>query len=506
PPTRSKLPIRFTSSNPFHSPLRHPSIHSPHQTHQIEDMAPPGTTSTSLETTTPNKPFLLESDNVASSPGDSTLVETPTKPSPLKINNTASFEEDPLLEIDASVFQEDAPEQPASSIFKTKEIPQQLDHVDPDGDVDIILGKPGMLSSVRVSSKILSVVSPVFKRMFSPYFAEGQNLSASSPEKVHLPADYPEAMIWLLRALHLDPEMNLEPHPDIREKVVYLCDKYHCIARMRSYFKSWIENWRDSCISKRKKDPLNMLCLSYTLKDPVLFWWSTANIIKYYQDDDFPIDGADYLPLSILPERLLPSLKARRDDVVDFLGQHLDNTVSTFIGPNDNNNGWGRKCPLDASPSDCSREAQVDYYFCELERLYLSPRSTLRYLSLHNLVCQCEQYRPYKKYLEETEAQEPPECSCFFDQLHPRAGMFALDSELELGGICLECFVAGRIDGNGVLEWTKLKKVGNCRCKYEPGVCCYRAEDWEQEGDEGGDGDDPSAWNDKVAGGMAGSW
>ena len=513
-----QVDLRLEANFQVDSPVPTPSISNyaippltgPYKIHEMKGMASLGVDSILVETNTPKKPLLLESENMASVEGDSTLVETdtPTKPSSLKINNTASFEEDPLLEIDASLLQEDTPGQLASSILKTKEIPQRLDHVDPDGDVDIILGQPGMLSSIRVSSKFLSVVSPVFRTMFSPDFSEGQNLSASSPREVRLLDDYPEAMIWLLRALHWHPEVNRKPLFYLRKKIVYLCDKYHCTARLGVYFEPWIHDWLDSCIGKEHRDPLDMLCLSYTLKDPKMFYWSTANVIEFCQDEDFPgkDDDADYLPLSILPERLLPSLKARIDGVVVTLGESLDNVVSTFVGPNDGNNNWGRKCPLDASSSDCPREAQVDHYFRELQRLDLSPRSKLPCSSLSRLLRQCKQYRPYKKYLGKTRASELPECDCFFGQLDAKQGMWAIDHELDRGGICLQCFMAGRVDGNGKSEWGRIKKVGNCRCKYQPGVCCYTEEEWVQEGDEGGDGDNAWAWNDEAAAGMAGSW
>lgn len=59
-------------------------------------------------------------------------------------------------------------------------------------------------SSVRVSSKVLSLASPVFAAMLNPKFAEGQALlNATSPDtpSISLPDDDSEAVVWLCKAL-----------------------------------------------------------------------------------------------------------------------------------------------------------------------------------------------------------------------------------------------------------------------------------------------------------------
>jgi BTB/POZ domain len=51
--------------------------------------------------------------------------------------------------------------------------------IDSSGDVILKLGK----SSLKVSSKVLSVASPVFRAMFGPHFQEGESLSKRYEQK-----------------------------------------------------------------------------------------------------------------------------------------------------------------------------------------------------------------------------------------------------------------------------------------------------------------------------------
>ena len=63
--------------------------------------------------------------------------------------------------------------------------------MDPEGDIILVLGDVGL----QVSSKVLSLASPVFKAMFGPHFAEGQGQASSTKiRRVKLHDDDVEAM------------------------------------------------------------------------------------------------------------------------------------------------------------------------------------------------------------------------------------------------------------------------------------------------------------------------
>lgn len=84
--------------------------------------------------------------------------------------------------------------------------------IDPDGDVYLCTDKFKLL----VSSKVLSVASPVFQKLFGPHFAEGSQVSSTRPGSVLLSEDNAEALVALCQILHYqfhkveyDPPLNL---------------------------------------------------------------------------------------------------------------------------------------------------------------------------------------------------------------------------------------------------------------------------------------------------------
>ncbi|KXT18366.1 hypothetical protein AC579_965 [Pseudocercospora musae] len=79
----------------------------------------------------------------------------------------------------------------------------------PDGDVIFEVGDETR-RRLRVSSKILSTVSPVFKTWLGPYFREGQlSRDASNPVTIELPEDQPQAMSDMCNLLHFRRVLEL---------------------------------------------------------------------------------------------------------------------------------------------------------------------------------------------------------------------------------------------------------------------------------------------------------
>lgn len=75
---------------------------------------------------------------------------------------------------------------------------------DPDGDLKFILEQPGGENlALLVSSKIMSLASPVFKAMLGPHFKEGKKrMNPDEPREVVLKEDDPEAIKWICWKLH----------------------------------------------------------------------------------------------------------------------------------------------------------------------------------------------------------------------------------------------------------------------------------------------------------------
>ena len=80
--------------------------------------------------------------------------------------------------------------------------------MDPEGDVILMLDG----CELQVSSKILSLASPVFKAMFGPRFAEGQGCaSTKESRRVKLSEDDAEAMSILCEFIqHTTNSENLD--------------------------------------------------------------------------------------------------------------------------------------------------------------------------------------------------------------------------------------------------------------------------------------------------------
>lgn len=122
-------------------------------------------------------------------------------------------------------------------------------NVDPHGDVLLLLG-PSKNVFLRVSSKALSLASPVFAALFSPRFSEGQPLSSSTEvRRVPLPEDDPEAMTQICYAIHFYATVPRTISMSLLEGIASLCDKYDLAVALAA----WSELWLRDFVAKAEK-------------------------------------------------------------------------------------------------------------------------------------------------------------------------------------------------------------------------------------------------------------
>ena len=111
---------------------------------------------------------------------------------------------------------------------------------DPNGDVDFLVGP--LEKTLKVSSKVLSLASPVFAALFSPKYSEGNALSISTDmHQIQLPDDDPEALGLVCCALH---HRQIAPHRIIVEKlgkVAAVCDKYDLAEALAPWSSLWLQ-------------------------------------------------------------------------------------------------------------------------------------------------------------------------------------------------------------------------------------------------------------------------
>ena len=103
-------------------------------------------------------------------------------------------------------------------------------NLDPDGEVIFKLADG---SEVQVSSRSLSLASPVFRTMFSSKFAEGCAVTSASACNVPLPEDDPSAVTLLCMILHHRPEvLEVTVGSKLMSDMATLADKYDCASSL----------------------------------------------------------------------------------------------------------------------------------------------------------------------------------------------------------------------------------------------------------------------------------
>lgn len=101
--------------------------------------------------------------------------------------------------------------------------------IDPEGDVILTCGE----TEFQVSSKVLSLASPVFKALFSPSFAEGQATS-SKASRIQLHDDNAESMRFMCAVLHHKCTLANGIGLEKLERLAVVTDKYDvCISSRR---------------------------------------------------------------------------------------------------------------------------------------------------------------------------------------------------------------------------------------------------------------------------------
>lgn len=126
---------------------------------------------------------------------------------------------------------------------------------DPAGDLVLVIGSGDNQKSIRASSKVLSLASPVLAAMFSPHrFLEGTALSTSNPPSISLPDDEPEAVTMFCHLVHFEGYHGEQPSPSFDQLVnlALFCDKYDAGLALNPWSELWaFDNHESFWISSR---------------------------------------------------------------------------------------------------------------------------------------------------------------------------------------------------------------------------------------------------------------
>ena len=138
-----------------------------------------------------------------------------------------------------------------------------LTFIDPDGDAIITIGKTGF----QVSSKALSLASPVFKTLFGPNFAEGQFLTNNiNARLVELHDDDPETLAIMCTLIHHGPVPTSPIGIEKLENVAVVVDKYDCVQAMRCWAKLEI-----MAVRQNTQEPCRLLWPAYVFEEARFF-------------------------------------------------------------------------------------------------------------------------------------------------------------------------------------------------------------------------------------------
>ncbi|KAL8635230.1 MAG: hypothetical protein Q9228_007258, partial [Teloschistes exilis] len=359
--------------------------------------------------------------------------------------------------------------------------PYEQRAADPDGDIEFILDDSnGTPTTLRVSGKVLSISSPVFKALVRPRFQEGQALTASQllglaphqthassslhtnqasqPVQIPLPDDDAQAMTWLCHALHLRKFLDHKPHLTLVQRIAVLSKKYQCAQALGPWTSVWLKEWNETRNTPEKhatKDHFQMLCVANALDDDVQFFKTCQDIIRYTEEDYWPSSEAlsdpEDLGFQMLPEGLIGSLRARRERAISMIRAIIEGAIDPLINPNLSEQEAkykGRSCPLEATSHDCQREIHVAHYVTELAHIGLWPLSRLNESGMGEIHNALRHYRAFEETLTFAYRENLPDCRCaFYSMDHVIKNHAVNTAEFLLEArFCLAQARAGRFD------------------------------------------------------------
>ncbi|KXT00210.1 hypothetical protein AC578_7009 [Pseudocercospora eumusae] len=173
---------------------------------------------------------------------------------------------------------------PTVTTRRASKMTDDIDVIDDEGDVVFIVGTPK--EKLKVSSVVLSRVSPVFKALLGPHFREGQSeRSSTQPVEINLPDDEPTAMTILLKMVHLKEFACFTNRAKICTKflleLAIVADKYDLVKKLRLQCHGLLLHWlfespQENDITRQGR----IIAASYILDQPAVFEEVTGRFLR----------------------------------------------------------------------------------------------------------------------------------------------------------------------------------------------------------------------------------
>lgn len=152
-----------------------------------------------------------------------------------------------------------------------------IEYIDANGDVVLLIGEA---KSLLVSSKILSVASPVFAAMLSPHFREGSSLSSTCPTEITL-FDDPIAVSTIANILHFRNNLVLVDTFEELFNIAIVADKYDLALALGPWRHVWLGRIPGCIVDKSRE-----IFIRYVFNDPDGFEKVTKQVIIWGKGED----------------------------------------------------------------------------------------------------------------------------------------------------------------------------------------------------------------------------
>lgn len=182
---------------------------------------------------------------------------------------------------------------------------QEHVEIDPHGDLILQVCSGTTEYLLKVSSKVLSVASPVFRSMLETAFLEDRGLhlvSSVSPFVMQLHDHHYPSMLTIMNITHLrmrqiPSKLSLE---DFYHLAV-LCDKYD----LREIFLPWVQSWTETLRPETIACP-RWLVISWVFRLECIFTNVTLEMIfDTPVSTDIGASGANGVEIDVLPTRVI---------------------------------------------------------------------------------------------------------------------------------------------------------------------------------------------------------
>ena len=176
----------------------------------------------------------------------------------------------------------------------------EVDLVDPNGDLILKVGEVLAAANsdqdqneetenndltyklIRVSSKVMTLVSPVFDTMLNGNFRESQlQISSEEPPVLELPEDDAAAMLLLCQVLHHHTNAGLHTEMSVIAAMSTVSDKYGCASALHNWYRAqMLRRGGLSLPSTGARDLGLLIQASYNFGDREFFYKSTKLAIQ----------------------------------------------------------------------------------------------------------------------------------------------------------------------------------------------------------------------------------